>query len=403
MKSFSRLPADSVGAFCDYGPIDIAARSDGPLQGLTFAVKDLFDIAGLPTGAGSPDWLRSHAVPAATAPAVERLFDAGARCIGKTHTDELAWSLAGQNAHFGTPLNVAAPGRIPGGSSSGSAAATAAGLVDFAIGSDTGGSVRLPASFCGLYGMRPTHGRIPLNGVMPLAPSYDTVGWFARDPALLARVGRVLLGESSSPQHHQPLRLLLARDLFALAHEDAAAALAPGIARLERLFGPAEAVDVTQGEVAGWRDAFRLIQSAEVWATHGAWVKACRPSFGPGIAERFAAAERLDPAEVAAARTLRVEIRRRLEDILGPGGVLVLPSAQGIAPRRDAGAAEMELFRAGALALLCPAGHAGLPQISLPLGRLDGGPVGLSLIGPSCADETLLDLACVLDKSRHAL
>ena len=136
---------------------EIASRhaSDGPLSGMTFGVKDLLDVAGVPTGAGNPDWRRTHAVPERTAPSVARLLDAGARLVGKTITDELAWDLDGENAHHGTPVNVAAPGRIPGGSSSGSAAATAAGLCDFAIGTDTGGSVRLPASFCGLYGIRP--------------------------------------------------------------------------------------------------------------------------------------------------------------------------------------------------------------------------------------------------------
>ena len=125
------------------------------------------------------------------------LLDAGARIVGKTHTDEMTYSLNGENAHYGTPVNVNAPGRIPGGSSSGSAAAVAAGLVDFALGSDTGGSVRAPASFCGIYGLRPTHGRISLEGACALAASFDTVGWFARDPALLERVGRVLLRDDA--------------------------------------------------------------------------------------------------------------------------------------------------------------------------------------------------------------
>lgn len=390
---------DSVGAFCEYGRRVIQTGAEGPLAGLAFGVKDLFDVAGLPTGAGSPDWLATHDVPTATAPAVERLLAAGARFIGKTRTDEIAWSLSGVNAHYGTPVNVAAPGRIPGGSSSGSAAATAAGLVDFALGSDTGGSVRLPASFCGLYGMRPTHGRIPIDGAVPLAPSYDTVGWFARTPELFARIGRVLLGEARPAP--RPSRLLLASDLFALLGEPARAALAPGLARVESLLGPAEAVDLAQGGIAAWRDAFRLVQSAEAWAAHGAWVARVRPTFGPGVAERFAAAAALDPETVASARTLRSAIRGRLDGLVEPGTVLLLPTARDIAPRRDASEAEMEDFRAGALALLCSAGHAGLPQISLPLATLDGCPLGLSLIAARGADEVLLDLACALGPAPH--
>ncbi len=176
--------SDPLGAFVVHGAIDLQLRADGPLAGLTFAVKDFFDAAGLPTGAGSPECLATHEVPAASAPVVDRLLDAGARLVGRTMTDELAWSLNGENFHYGTPVNPSAPGRIPGGSSSGSAVAVAGGLVDFSVGSDTGGSVRLPASYCGIIGMRPTHGRIPIEGAVPLAPSYDTVGWFARDAAL---------------------------------------------------------------------------------------------------------------------------------------------------------------------------------------------------------------------------
>src|SRR3989442_12875541 len=136
--------------------------SRGPLVGLTFAVKASYDVAGQRTGFGSPDWLRTHDPAGCTAPVVQRLLDAGAHLVGKTHTDELTWSLTGENAHYGAPVNVNAPGRIPGGSSSGSAAAVAGGLVDFALGSDTGGSVRAPSSFCGIYGIRPTHWRVSL-------------------------------------------------------------------------------------------------------------------------------------------------------------------------------------------------------------------------------------------------
>lgn len=187
------------------------SQDQGPLAGVTLAVKDLFDVAGLPTGAGSPEWLATHPVPNESAAAVSRLLDAGAHIVGKTHTDELAWSLNGENAHYGTPQNPNAPGRIPGGSSSGSAAAVAGSLVQIALGSDTGGSVRLPASYCGIYGIRPTHGRIDLRGVVPLAPSYDTVGWFARDPMLLSTVGKVLLNASSAGPLQPPPSMVTGR------------------------------------------------------------------------------------------------------------------------------------------------------------------------------------------------
>ena len=377
---------DSVGAFCDHGWGERRTRDDGPLAGLRFAVKDFFDVAGVPTGAGSPDWLASHPAPTRTASVVQRLLDAGATMVGKTHTDELAWSLAGQNAHYGTPINSAAPDRIPGGSSSGSAAATAAGLVDFALGSDTGGSVRLPASFCGVYGIRTSHGAIPLDGAVPLASSYDSAGWFARDPAVFARVGAVLL-----PPAQAPSRLLMAADLFEQAGPAVAAALQDGVRRVESVLGAATPIHL--GATPEWREVFRLIQASEAWAAHGAWVTATRPQFGPGVRERFEAASRLDPAAVAQARVRRSEIAATLRGLMAPGTLLLLPVAPGIAPLRDAGPAETEVFRQASLSLLCPAGHAGLPQVSLPVGTLDGCPVGLGVAAWPGGDTALLQLA----------
>src|SRR3954465_14435271 len=203
---------DTLNAFVDHGRVEIQTTLDGPLAGRSFALKDVYDLADVPTAAGSPEWRATHPVPTQSSPLAERLLAAGARLVGKSHTDELAWSLNGENAHYGTPINPAAHGRIPGGSSSGSAAETAGALVDFAIGSDTGGSVRLPASYCGVYGIRTTHGRIPLDGAVPLAPSYDTAGWFARTPEIMAEVGKVLLDGARAPRTVK--KVLVARDLF---------------------------------------------------------------------------------------------------------------------------------------------------------------------------------------------
>lgn len=384
-------------AFRDYGELNLSLGGDGPLAGLTFGVKDLFDVAGVPTGVGSPEWLATHPVPTRTAPAVQRLLEAGARLVGKTCTDEMAWSLAGQNHHYGTPPNPAAPGRIPGGSSSGSASAAAAGLVDFSVGSDTGGSVRLPASFCGLFGLRPTHGRIDIDGAVPLAPSYNSVGWFARDGRVFAKVGLALLPDASPLR--LPSRLLIAEDMFALAGPEVHSALAPALAVVQSLLGPAVQIDLAGGEIAVWRNAFRLIQSSEAWACHGAWITATRPAFGPGVRERFATAATLDEAEVEAARRLRAAIRVRLDGLITPGTVVLIPSAPGIAPLLGVGEAELEAFRAKSLALLCPAGHAGLPQISLPLATRDGCPLGLSLIAARGDDEMLLAVADAVSAS----
>ena len=210
------IPSDPVHAFVDYPDVPVPNAPAGPLAGLTLGVKDIFDVAGYPTGCGNPTKrAEAEAKPAkASAPAVARLLAAGARFVGKTHTAELAFSLDGRNDHYGTPINPAAPGRVPGGSSSGSASAVAAKLCDFALGSDTGGSVRGPASFCGIIGLRPTHGRIDIGGAMPLAPSLDTVGWFAHDFDVFERVGAVLLGEDAAGP--DLARVVAAKDAFAL-------------------------------------------------------------------------------------------------------------------------------------------------------------------------------------------
>ncbi|MBI5129523.1 MAG: amidase [Rhodopseudomonas palustris] len=391
---------DNLNAFCTYGRGDRRIQDGGALAGLSFAVKDFFDVADLPTGAGSPEWLATHPVPTQSSPAVDRLFAAGGTMVGKTHTDEMAWSLNGENAHYGTPINPAAPGRIPGGSSSGSAAATAGGLVDFALGSDTGGSVRLPASYCGVYGIRTTHGRIPLDGAVPLAPSYDTVGWFSRSAALMARVGDVLLDGVRAPR--RPKRVLIARDLFEALEPRVVAALQPGLARLSGLLGEPEPVEVAGDQRAAWRNAFRVLQSAEAWAAHGDWVRAVKPAFGPGVKERFAAAAVLDPAEVVAAKALRETIAAKMRTLLQDDAVLIAPTAPGIAPLRGSSGEALETFRARSLELLCPAGHAGLPQLSLPLATLDDCPIGLSLIGGRDCDEDLLALAAELEAGTPA-
>ncbi|HEY0568623.1 MAG TPA: amidase family protein, partial [Xanthobacteraceae bacterium] len=201
----------------------LKGSSSGPLAGLSVAVKDMYDIAGERTGGGSPDWLAHQRPASKNAGAVQRLLDAGATVIGKTVCDEFFYSVAGTNAHYGTPVNVRAPGRLPGGSSSGSAAALAAGTCDFALGSDTGGSVRVPASFCGLYGIRPTLDRVDLTGAMAMAPSFDVAGWFAGGPGVFRRVGDVLL---QGERVEAPIEsLILADDAFAEADADVAAAL----------------------------------------------------------------------------------------------------------------------------------------------------------------------------------
>ena len=382
---------DSLGAFRPNTDCRLAGAADGPLRGLTFAAKDIFDIEGHVTGCGNPDWLATHAPAAATAPAVRHLVDSGAEMVGKTITDELAFSLNGENAHYGTPLNSAAPNRIPGGSSSGSASAVAGLAVDFALGSDTGGSVRAPASYCGLYGLRPSHGAVPLEGVMPLAPSFDTVGWFARSADLLAAIGDILLPDGPADMPTKVFRLEAAFDLVLPVAGGAVADAADRV--IDALAMRSAALPLDPPDLADWLPHFQALQWREIWQSHGAWIENVKPTFGPGIGERFTLASRVTDASVAAANRFRDRVTSALTAALEDGAVVVLPTVPSMAPLKGLGQEELVAFRNRALSQLCVSGLTRLPQISLPLAEAEGCPVGISLIGPRGGDRLLLRLA----------
>ena len=382
---------DSLNAFIPFDRVKLAGAPAGPLKGIRFAAKDLYDVAGHVTGCGNPDWLATHGPATATAPAVAQMLAAGAELVGKTITDELAYSLNGQNFHYGTPVNVNAPGRIPCGSSSGSASAVAGGAVDTALGTDTGGSVRVPAAVCGIYGIRPTHGRVSLEGVNPLAPSFDTAGWFAREASLLERVGTVLLGEDTATLSPGASRIA---DAFALAEPTVQVALEPLAARAEALLGRRPSVEI--GGLPDWMIVFRKLQAREIWATHGPWIEKVRPRFGPEVAARMEWARGVAHQPPADEADRRRAFTARLAAILGSVGILLLPTAPDIAPLRGLEGTSSQSFRDRTLSMTAIASMARLPQINIPAGRVNGCPVGLSLIGPRGSDRALLSLAVQL-------
>lgn len=379
-----------IHAFVPYPDAPVPHAPGGPLAGLSFAAKDLFDVAGYPTGGGNPIVLALSGIKRRTAPTVQRLLDAGARFVGKTVTDELAFSMNGQNAHFGAPRNGAAPTRISGGSSSGSASAVSNGLCDFALGTDTGGSVRAPASHCGLYGLRPTHGRISLQGALDLSPSFDTCGWFTRDASTLARVADVLLGADAVPA---PTRLLWPTDLWAQLAPAAEPAALAAANQVQAVLGRAAPVNVMLDSFDAMYWAFRYLQGREAWLTDGPLIERYAPPLGPGVAERFAFSRGVTDAQVAEATAFRQRFTAHLEALLGTDGVLLLPTMPDIAPLRDAPESGLEDYRNRAIRLLCCAGLAGLPQLSLPLAGHSGAPMGLSLLGPRGSDRALVAMA----------
>jgi amidase len=390
---------DPAHAFVPYPDVPVPHAGSGPLAGMRFGVKDLFNVAGYPTGGGSPTLLALSGIKTHTAPTVARLLAAGAAFAGKTVTDEFAFSMNGNNAHFGAPINGAAPDRISGGSSSGSAAAVSNRLCDFALGTDTGGSVRAPASHCGLLGLRPTHGRISLAGVLDLSPSFDTCGFFARDTSTFARVADVLLGSLADdpqplPGGSQPTpRLLWPSEIWALLAPEVAQAAGAAADRVQAVLGRAAPVEVVRDGFDAMFWQFRYLQGREAWMTDGPLIERYAPPLGPGVAERFAWARQVSDAQVAEARAFRAAYADQIVDLLGRDGVLLMPTMPDVAPLRSASEASLEDYRNRATRMLCIAGLAGLPQLSLPLVQRDGSTMGLSLVGPRGSDRALVALA----------
>lgn len=364
--------------------------AEGSLSGRTFAVKDVFNITGHTPGAGNPDWLRTHGPSSRHAAAVSRLLSSGARLEGTTLTDEMMYSINGENAHYGTPVNPKAPGRIPGGSSSGSAVAVSAGLTDFAIGTDTGGSVRVPSAYCGIYGIRPTHGAVDTSGLIPLASSFDTVGWMAKGAQTLLDVGRVLLEQQESGEAAFP-RMVFAQDLWSLTDGHSYAAASRFFQVLRELARQHEDIIVAPNGLREWMDAFRIIQGLEIWREHQEWITREQPSFGPGIAERFAWASTLKAEECGGAYTLREEVRHRMNTLLANDTVLVVPTVPAIAPLLQLTGAEVERRRVQTLEMSCVAGLAGLPQVTVPITGELGCPIGISFIAGRGQDMRLLE------------
>lgn len=361
----------------------------GPLSNLTFAVKDVFAVKGHTNGAGNPDWLRTHEPAVATASVIERLLASGARMEGMTHTDELMYSINGQNDHYGTPINPKVPDRIPGGSSSGSAVAVAAGTVDFALGTDTGGSVRVPSAYCGIYGFRPTHNYVPIDGVIPLAPSYDTVGWMARESAQLLEVGKVLLDDQLEGSDSFS-RILFAEDAWQKAEPSSRTHLERYIPLLEQAAAQSEWLHIAPEGLEEWVEAFRITQGLEVWQEHHQWIEQVNPLFGDSIKDRFKWAGTLKPEENEQQIHLCNEVRMRLSELLGEDGLLVIPTIPGTAPSRGISGEENERRRVWTMQLCCIAGLSGLPQVTIPAGEVDGAPLGLSFIAGANQDLKLL-------------
>jgi amidase len=367
--------------------LDLPGNPSGPLAGLGVVVKDLFDIAGEVTSFGSPDWAARTGPALAHAWIVQRLLDAGARITGKTTTVELAFGLEGRNLHYGTPINPAAPGRLPGGSSSGSAAMVAGHRADVGIGSDTGGSVRIPASYCGLYGLRPTHGVVSLAGAAALAPSFDTAGWFARDADTMLRIGTAML----PPGGALSMSFLRIAPAFANADPAVIAALQPALDKL----GALPDIDPAPEGLDALLAAQRAVRDRETWTTLGGFVEAY-PNRDPLIAARFAAAKSATAEAAEAGLVLRRSFTSRMHTILAGGAILVMPTSPCPAPLLTDDQPSLDAIRTRTLRAGILSAFAGLPELTIPVATSDGAPVGLSFIAGPGRDLALLELAADL-------
>jgi aspartyl-tRNA(Asn)/glutamyl-tRNA(Gln) amidotransferase subunit A len=371
----------------------------GPLHGVPLGVKDLFDVAGQPTRAGSmvpPD-------PAAErdAVAVSRLRAAGAVVVGRTRTHEFAWGLTTQHPVLGGTRNPHDLERIPGGSSGGSAAAVAAGMVPVALGTDTGCSLRLPAAFCGVVAHKPSYGLVPTDGVLPLAPSLDHAGALVRTVADARFTLGVLAGVPLAvPAATAGLRVGLVESSAAPRTSAAVGQLLQAAA--SRLASRVRRIGVISLPLADrLADIYRCEQGREALAWHRATHRwpAHAAGYGADVRARLRAAEQIPAAESAEASRLRAELRVRMDRLFAEVDVVAMPVAS-CGPSRVTDPDTVQVdgqhgdLRAAVLPWTVLANLGGWPACSVPIGRDDDGlPVGVQIVGPVGADARVLDVA----------
>jgi amidase len=401
-KIVAGLPfEDHVGAWVPHGHFTLSPTHSGVLSDLSFAAKDLYDVAGYVTGAGNPTWLETHEPAQANSVLIDQLLAAGATLCGKTLTDELAYSLQGENMHYGTPVNTRAPDRVPGGSSSGSAAAVAAGLVDFALATDTGGSTRVPGSYCGLWGLRTTHDVLSRQGVVPLSPKFDTMTWLAAKSEIFERVGQVLL---SGPNVQSWRGGIVLTDACAEADPAFAPLMEKVVSALAtQLSLPISRAPSSDTSLETWRQTYVTASAYDAWQTHHEWITAKKPLFSAAIDGRWKAAAAVTDEQVQQAQALQATLTRQIRDLLGVDRFAILPSASSAAISRTADSASVDRIRTNTFRITSIAGLSGLPQVNIPFIGGDGLPAGVSLLGPAGSDLALIHLAIEVGKITGAL
>ena len=366
---------------------DIVTCNTGLLKDLKFVTKDMCDIKNFKTSCGNPDFYKKCKPANDFAPFLKKILNKGAKLKGITICDEFFYSVIGENNHYGTPVNLNAPNCVPGGSSSGSAAALTTNLYDFSIGSDTGGSVRVPASFCGLYGIRPTHGRIDATGVYPMAPSFDTIGWFSRDVDIFKKVGSVLLNkdEASNISFNS---YVIAEDLLELAEEN-----------LQRQFNEylntnlpnLLRIKISIKDKAEIADYFRILQGGEIKEHVIPWIEKNNPEISKEINNRIKMASNITKDEINVANKFRKDLISEVNISLPKGNIAIFPTTPFSAPLCGQDEYALGASRKKLMSMTSITGMTSRPQISIPKLKDKTGPVGISLLGWENSDEILLN------------
>lgn len=382
------IASENTGAFLPYPDAWVPHAPEGPLAGLRLAVKDLFDVAGYPTGAGNAYLLASSGIKTNTAQVVQCLLDRGAEFVGKTVTDELAYSLIGRNIHFGMPTHPAWPERIPGGSSSGSAIAVATGLADIGLGTDTSGSIRLPAAINGLCGWRPTHGLLSADRCRPLAPSFDTGGFLTSSLGVMDRLMDVFVPPETGTTARD---IVIPEDLLGLCDQVTSSEFLKLLDKIPCRFRFVKTLTSISLDEA--RATFNTILRKEAWLTNADLFSKAEASIDPTILARLDMGRTIDQLQFENALAVQDRFLAELSDLLADGSILAFPTLPRIAPLRSANTQELDNFRSDSISLLCISGLSGCPQLVCPFGSDPSQQHSLSLLGMRRADRILLEAA----------
>lgn len=386
-------------AAAEVDAIEAAGASPGPLAGMPICVKDIVDVAAMPTTAGGAGWVRH---PDEDATVVARLRAAGAVVVGKGNTNEFACGIDGRNPHKGDCRNPWDPARLSGGSSSGPAAAVAAGMAAGAIGSDTSGSIRVPAALCGVVGIRPTRGLVPADGVVPLAWSLDAVGPLAPDVASAALLLDVLAGRPPAPPPRPEvagLRLGVATALTGIAEEPVAEAIDAAAAGL-RAAGAA-VLDCDLPDLERATGIHRIVQACEVAAAHAPWFARQRDRYAPEVRARIEAGYGLGAESYLRAQRHRRLFTRAFAAAVDGLDAVLAPASPVLAPPLEAEevivGGRRRSVRAALISCAAPLSQLDCPMVVVPAGVREGLPVGLQVIGRPGAESLLLRVAAAVE------